>query len=248
MKYILFDCDGNVIDSEKLAMPIASEYLVSVAQRQGVSVPDATVLSLFGKPINVMMNTLSQGFGVVFKDGVEQEIHQETVRVLSEKTQPVAGIGAFLEVALGRGFKPVIVTSSSFDRVYAGLECAGLKPYFPDDMIFSAVSSFFTPRPKPHIAVYCYTLNHFGIEPHETFTSEDSLSGGGSAKGAKIPWYGNLAGRHLDGIREKHAESMLKAGAVATFSHWREMIDVLPARAGMPRVVQVPARLNALRS
>lgn len=226
MSYILFDCDGNVIDSEIIAMKIACDGLVAVAAKQGVSVPEALVLSMFGKTIPDMIRILGENYGVRFPDSIEKDLHQETVRALSVQTQPVAGIGAFLEKAKSKGHVPVIVTSSGMDRVVAGLKCAGLKSFFPNHLIFSATSHLLPGFSKPHPAIYFRAMRALKINPLRTFTTEDSASGVKAAVAANIVCFGNLAGLHISD-KQAHEKKLREAGVSGTFSSWLDMIPLI---------------------
>lgn len=230
IKNLPFDCDGNLIDSEVLAMPVASRYLVHVAEGQGVKISEDYVNGLFGKTLQDMIVLLSKDYGVTFKANVRDEIHQETVRVLSLHTKPVNGSPEFLEAVCSHDIKPYIVTSSEMDRVIAGLKCSGIKEFFPNNSIFSATTTLIPAQPKPAPEIYNYFCSVTGTRPQDTYTTEDSTSGTGSAVGARIPCFGNLAGSHLDGKRPAHAQSLMKAGAAAVFQDWRQLIEYLPYR------------------
>lgn len=226
--YILCDFDGNVADSEIVAMDVACKGLIAEAGRQGITVPYDYVFGLFGKPIQTMMEMLTAQYGVAYKPSIKKDIHAQTITALSTQSKPVAGSGAFFEAARSKGKKLVIVTSSELDRVFPSLKCTGLKGFFPDDLIFSATTTLNPPQPKSaqNAAIYLYTLKTLGIGPEDTHTSEDSPSGTGSAHLGNVACFGNLGGSHIKD-REAHAKKLLEAGAVATFTDWRELIPLL---------------------
>ncbi len=242
MPYIFYDCDGTAVNSEKIAMPIASGFLVDVARQQGRNVSTETMNAMFGKTIADMVEVLRSDYGVCFQDNVVQLIHEETVRILSEKAQETPGMRDFLTYTQDLGYTNVIVTSSAHDRVFAAMKSAGIDSFFKEEHVFSAVSTLSPPEPKPSPAIYKYALNYFGIQPHETITFEDSLSGFQSAKRAEITCYGFLGGCHVKDKCEVHAQKLLDNGAAGIIMHWDEAKHLIAPQGFVinPQLAQKP--------
>jgi|GEM_PF-5173182 len=237
MAYILFDCDGTVVNSEALAMPFVANYLVDIAQKQGVTVEPDVVKNLFGKTHYEMTWLLHNIYGIKFQEGVEELMHAEVVRMLAEKATATEGMGAFLERTVCLGHQPVIVTSSALDRVVPSLKRAGVFRYFQKDaeeLIFSAVSTLDPPEPKPSPAIYHFILNKLGIKPDETIAFEDSGSGVESADAANVPVIGYLGGSHINGNQNAIGNQLISKGAKALISSWEEAERYLPPLAHKP--------------
>jgi len=221
-KYIFLDCDGTAVDSEALAMPIASYFLIKIAREQGKDISAGYINGLFGKTVDDMMGLLERDHGVSFDSNVAEAIHQETVKILASKTKATEGMVDFIEKGYAQGSGFAIVTSSAIDRVLASLDCAGIKKFIPDNLIFSAVSTLSPPEPKPSGAIYEYALKKLGISHFEAIAYEDSVSGVMSAVNAGVAVIGYLGGSHLEGSRHEHGEKLISAGAAAAVHSWKE--------------------------
>jgi HAD superfamily hydrolase (TIGR01509 family) len=160
------------------------------------------------------------------EDELKTYVEIQEDRVIAKiraKSQPCPGISETLATLhnLDR-YILVVVSSSSFRRIRACLETAGLVQFFDDLNIFSAADSLLVPSTKPNPAVYLYALKQLGARAEECLTVEDSMSGVRAATGADLKCLGYVGSTHTPGQRTEMANHLLNAGCVEIMFHWGE--------------------------
>jgi HAD superfamily hydrolase (TIGR01509 family) len=162
---VIFDCDGVLIDSERLAVRTESQILTEL----GWPLTEAEVIDLFvGRSALYMKSVIEEKIGrpvdwqAVFEDRVREACERELV--------PVDGVIAALDEIT---VSSCVASSSSHRMLDFKLRLTGLAERFAG-RIFSADD---VAHGKPDPAVFIFAAASMGVEPRRCAVVEDSVSG-----------------------------------------------------------------------
>ncbi|MDB5491534.1 MAG: putative cytochrome pisatin demethylase [Micavibrio sp.] len=227
ISWILFDCDGTLVNSEKPAMGVAIDVLADAveAQRPMLTLDrQALVQEFTGGHFDQMLSAMESRHGVSLdKAALSADKTYRTIEALKliSATPGMANALARHDAANG---KRAIVTSSEFDRVNVSLIAAGLDGYFPADLKFSAHDTLPTPTPKPDPSIYLHALKALKTTALDSVAVEDSATGTKSARAAGIDVVGFVGADHISDVRKAVvAQSLLNAGAAVVISHMDDL-------------------------
>ena len=165
---IIFDCDGVLIDSERIVNQVFSECLAqlglhltldeTIQQFKGHTTEDCIAMAeqLLGKPIDP--DALLENYKILSNGRMENDL---------EAIPGIADVVANLN-------QPKCVASNSGHRhIKMGLEKTGLMQYFAPH-IFSATD---VAHPKPAPDLFLHAAQTMGFEPKDCVVVEDSPAG-----------------------------------------------------------------------
>lgn len=179
IKAIIFDMDGLMIDTEKLAF----EGYQHVLAKNGLTMSLTFYKSLLGKPIAGISELIYEEYGKDFDiENTIKEIHDYMDDVFENKGVPLKkGLLELLKYLKKHDYKTIVATSSKRHRVDHILELAGLNPYFDDSICGDEVS-----KGKPNPEVFLKSCEKLGVKTYETLVLEDSEAGINAAYSAAI--------------------------------------------------------------
>jgi HAD superfamily hydrolase (TIGR01509 family) len=171
---VIFDCDGVLIDSERIAV----EVDLIVLKRAGLSMTKQEVVRRFlGRSTSVMEAAIEAHQGKPLEPEVKAEFEQLYVEAFERDLEPVPGIVD----ALARLDRPTCVASSSTpESLYRKLTRVGLYDHFAG-RIFSAVE---VRSGKPAPDLFLFAAERMGADPRRCVVVEDSLYGVQAARAA----------------------------------------------------------------
>jgi HAD superfamily hydrolase (TIGR01509 family) len=196
---VIFDCDGVVVDSERVVHAVFGAFIRSL----GVHMSEAETYEHFmGRRLAECMAIVEELSGKPAPRDALDRYCAERDRVLREQVQPVAGIRAVLE-ALTIPF--CIASSGDHAKMRLTLGATKLMPLF-EGRVFSATE---VPHGKPAPDVFLYAAERMGAAPARTVVIEDSVNGvlAGCAAGMAVFGFAGLT----------PAAKLRAAGAVRTF-------------------------------
>ena len=196
-KALFFDLDGTISDTDAIHLANWLELL----RPYGIDVD-----------MNLYKEKLSSGSTQEILDELLPDLSQEEKKELIEReesgyrsrmtqTEPITGLGDFIEEARSRGISVALVSNAPKEDARNSLEGLGLKDAF-EPMIFAEDVGTEKPDPAPYKAA----LEELGIPPEEALAFEDSPSGIGGAVEAGIPVVGLSSTHGPDELREAGAE------------------------------------------
>ena len=206
---IVFDCDGVLIDSERIAHEVLIEALAefgwqldfaeAVRRFKGLSAADTV------RAIEAHLGRRLPG------DFIELE-QQRCLERFAMGLQPVPGVVAVLEnLVLPR----CVASSSSPERLARCLEQTGLANHFGGH-VYSAHQ---VARGKPFPDLFLYGARQLGVEPSRCVVIEDSVAGVQAAV---------HAGMQVLGYTDLTPAASLQAAGAEVFEHMSELPDLLP--------------------
>lgn len=206
---VIFDCDGVLIDSEAVAIPVLRSMLVEL----GASLELGEAHHRFGgRSLDQVMDEV----GAILESPPPSTFLDDFVRrsddVFRSELVPIEGVPELLE-----GLTQPFCTASNADarELRSNLKVAGLLHHF-DERMFSADDVV---HPKPAPDLYLLAARTLGAEPSQCAVVEDTPTG--VAAGA-------AAGMHVFGYTTAHsAHRLLEAGARETFTRMSELPSLL---------------------
>jgi HAD superfamily hydrolase (TIGR01509 family) len=175
---VIFDCDGVLVDSERIAVEID----LVILERVGLTMTRQEVIERFvGRSPSVMYEVIEAQLGSPPPPKLRAEFEQLYVDAYERDLVPVPGIVDALE-ELDR---PMCVASSSTpEALRRKLTKTGLYDKF-EGRIFSAVE---VRNGKPAPDLFLYAADRMGVEPTRCVVIEDSLYGvmAGRAAGMRV--------------------------------------------------------------
>jgi HAD superfamily hydrolase (TIGR01509 family) len=171
---VIFDCDGVLVDSERLS----HQVLVEMLNERGVAIGfDATVALFIGASMAAGMVTLRDLLGGEVPAGFLPEMGRRTKAAFRAGLTVVPGIEALLD-ALRQPF--CVASNGDHAKVNFTLGHTGLLPRFAG-RIFTADD---VAHPKPAPDLFLHAARTLGAAPQRTTVVEDSPTGIRAAKAA----------------------------------------------------------------
>ncbi|EKD97609.1 MAG: haloacid dehalogenase-like protein hydrolase family protein [uncultured bacterium] len=211
---LLSDCDGVIVDSEKIADKIMHEVLREAFKSEALEVH---MKDLFGRRVIDIILLLEKRLGVNLSAEKRTFMHMDIDARVGHEAHSMPKVQ---EVYESLGLPVAIVSNSAPQRLQLCVQRAGLMDLVGTN-IFSGDE---VPHPKPAPDVYLQAARVMGYSPEQCLVIEDSVTGVTAAKAAGMHVLGFLGGSH---IRSDHAEMLTKAGAHKLFDNMTELPQVI---------------------
>lgn len=191
---VLFDMDGLLIDSERLALASVEQAAAAISW----PIPDAVAHRLIGlgrdNGSRVLLAALGESFPVTPFWGAWYEDYRRRVGAgVPAKT----GATNALEALQAHNVRCAVATSTETTLARRKLEKAGLLPYF--DVV---VGRDTVAHGKPAPDLYLHAADRLGAPARQCWAFEDSLPGltAAVAAGARTHWVPDIAQIHADDL------------------------------------------------
>lgn len=197
LNYVIFDCDGVLVDSEIIANRIEAEVKTALGFPTTV---EEQISKFFGHghdspTLQAALRRLPKNYS---------EWVDEKVRVAYDTDlRAVTGIPELLS---GVRAPSCVASNSHPDWLELKLSLTGLKPFF-GNAVFSGHQ---VKRSKPAPDLFLYAASMMGWPIKGCLVIEDSIVGVTAGKAAGMVVCGLLAGSH---IQPGHAQRLIQAGA-----------------------------------
>jgi HAD superfamily hydrolase (TIGR01509 family) len=213
---IIFDCDGVLVDSEKLALEVELEVLAEL----GLTFErDDYVLRFMGLSTDAFHAAIEQeslkrlGRSIAAEVRGSERLRQVMIAHLTEVP------GALQVIAALRQPK-AIASSGSRAGLERKLKQTGLWDHFAPHVY----SADHVANAKPAPDLFLYAAGALDIQPSACLVLEDSVNGVIGAKAAGMTVWGFLGGGHAhDGLGER----LIGAGAERLVKDWPEAARLL---------------------
>ena len=213
---IIFDCDGVLVDSEKLALEVELEVLAGL----GLTFEhDDYVLRFMGLSTDAFHAAIDEeaqkrlGRSIVTEVRGSERLRQVMIEQLTEVP------GALEAISTLRRPK-AIASSGSRTGLERKLKQTGLWAHFAPH-IYSADH---VANAKPAPDLFLHAAAALGAEPRDCLVLEDSVNGVVGAKAAGMTVWGFLGGGHA---HDRLGERLIAAGAKRLVKDWPEAARLL---------------------
>ncbi len=183
---MIFDCDGVLVDSERIAVPIDIEVLA----RFGLRLSEREVVERFvGRSESVMRHAIEGHLGRALSDDWDEQFRGWYEDAYESELAPVEGIVDALDQIQGRCLT-CVASSSEPDSLQRKLELTGLLERF-DGSLFSAAE---VTNGKPAPDLFLYAAERMGVAPERCAVVEDSRHGVEAARAADMDVFAYAGG------------------------------------------------------
>jgi len=210
---VVFDCDGTLIDSER----VHAKALQGALARWGIVLGVEEVRSQStGIANDDFLRRVSRERGVPLPEDAEMIVENIASQLIVQEVRPIEGAGELLGHLAANGIGLAVASNSSRRLVREMLQAVGFAPLF-DDRI---VTRDDVPAPKPAPDVYLQAARLLETRSDDTIAVEDSTVGIIAAR---------EAGMRVIGLRPPaaifSAADLTRAGACAVIGSLRELKD-----------------------
>jgi HAD superfamily hydrolase (TIGR01509 family) len=206
---VIFDCDGVVVDSERIVHEIFGRFIRSL----GADLDTARMNELFlGRRLEDCLEIVEGITGQPAPRDALDRYRAERDRVLRERVRPVDGVREVLESLT---VPYCIASSGDHAKMRTTLGATGLLPLF-EGRLFSGTE---VARGKPAPDVFLLAAERMGAAPARTAVIEDSVNGvlAGCAAGMTVFGFAGLV----------PAADLAAARAFRTFTRMRDLPALL---------------------
>ncbi|SHM37372.1 HAD family hydrolase [Flavobacterium saccharophilum] len=208
VKCIIFDCDGVLVDTEK----IGNEILLSMAAEHGFEMKIEDAYSNFnGRNLKECFLHVEDSIGKKLPDTFESEYRERSFEAFKTQVKPMDGVVAFIDKLK---IPYCVASSGPVDKIRLNLEVAGLLEKF-EGKIFS---SYQIKSWKPEPGIFLHAAKEMGFDIKDCIVVEDSKAGvmAGISGGFKV--YGFANG---------HNNEELEKGGAILFKSYEELSILL---------------------
>ena len=213
---IIFDCNGVLVESERIAAAVAAEEFTRAGFRM---TPEVAARFFFGRRPADMFAMVEAATKRKLPVNFASRVTAATLARLRAELRPMPHAGYALTWLRG---PKCVASSSTLDRIRASLEMTGLARFF--DHVFSASE---VPNGKPAPDIFLHAAERVGIVAEDCLVVEDSPAGVSAAVAAGMTAIGFVGGSHAGG---ELGGRLIKAGArtiVADLRHLKSAVVAL---------------------
>jgi HAD superfamily hydrolase (TIGR01509 family) len=167
---IVFDCDGVLVDSERLSIRVDAMFL----DRLGWPMGEVEIVERFvGRSDADMRAVIEEHLGGPIPADIDEEFDRLYRETFEAELTPVDGIIEALDAIVAAGIPICVASSGGHAKIKRSLELTGLTQYF-GDRIFSA-SDVANGKPAPDL--FLHAASRMGAAPARCAVIEDSAFG-----------------------------------------------------------------------
>lgn len=183
---VIFDCDGVLVDSERLSIRLDVEFLA----RLGWPLTEADVIERWvGTTDRQMRREIEEHLG---RDiGAEwDEFSDRYIAAFAAELRPVDGVLEAVTAIQAAGYETCVASSGGHDKIRRNLALTGLRDRFAE-RIFSGDD---VEHGKPAPDLFLHAAAAMGADPARTAVVEDSRHGVAAARAAGMWTYAFAGG------------------------------------------------------
>jgi HAD superfamily hydrolase (TIGR01509 family) len=213
LELVIFDCDGVLVDSERISVRIDAVVLAEL----GWPLTEAEVVERFmGRTEEYMLSEIEAQLGRALGDDWDSRFRHLYREAFEAELGPVDGVVEALDRIAAT---TCVASSGSHEKIRYSLGLAGLYERF-EGRIFSA-SEVANGKPAPDL--FLHAAERMGVEPAACAVVEDSRYGVEAARAAGMRAFG-----YAGGLTPRHR---LEGPGTVVFDDMRELPGLLrPAR------------------
>lgn len=184
---VFFDCDGTLVDSERLCC----EAYVLMFAHFGVTVSyDVMFKKYKGVKLYEIIDIINREHGLqAGKEEMEKVFRQHVARLFDEKLEPIEGARALLESIT---VPMCVVSNGPVTKMQHSLGLTGLLPFMGEKLF----SGYDLQRWKPDPALLYHAADKMQVPVSSCILVEDSVAGVQAGIAANIPVYYYCADPH----------------------------------------------------
>jgi len=201
---LLFDCDGVLVDSEKIYVEVEREHLARIGLTYGLDEYMSRFQGLAGEDFFAALDSDHQALGKgPLPETFGSELDAATMARINSELSEISGIKSLLEAHHG---PRAVASSSRLQRLIHKLQHTGLHEFFAPH-IYSGEQ---VDKGKPAPDLFLFAAGKLAVDPRNCLVIEDSANGVKAGLAAGMTVWGFVGGGHS---HTGHADSLTAAGA-----------------------------------
>lgn len=184
---VIFDCDGVLVDSERLTVAVEARLLTELGWSVTV---DDVVEQLMGRSDASVRKIMAERIGEAKAAEVDRRLVPEVTQAFHDELAPIAGVIDVIDALEHAGVATCIASSGTHQKMELTLGLTGLRDRF-ESRIYSATE---VERGKPAPDLFLHAAASMGHAPSESAVIEDSTPGVRGAVAAGMTCYGFAGG------------------------------------------------------
>lgn len=213
VELVIFDCDGVLVDSERIAIRVDIEVL---AELGWTLTEDEVVERFVGRSDEDMTRAIEQHLGITLPNAWDAQFTPRYREAMAELTV-VDGVPEVLTAVETAGLAFCVASNGSHAKVEHSLALTGLRGRFAD-RVFSVDD---VGRAKPEPDLFLHAAATMGIAPESCAVVEDSRYGVAAARAAGMRVFGYGGG--------VTPPAWLEGPDTVVFHHMRDLPELLGA-------------------
>jgi HAD superfamily hydrolase (TIGR01509 family) len=214
---IIYDCDGTLIDSERLVARICMEEIHALGLTQWTM--DRYFASFVGMPGHVGWGRVAEDLGRPLPDGLNARVDDRIHALMRTELETLPGAR---DAILAIGGSRCVASSTSQPHLTDNIRHVGLHDLFGDH-IFSASQ---VRRAKPAPDVFLFSASQMGHDPADCIVVEDSVPGALAGIRAGMRVVGFTGAAHDPALMDR---LLRVAGVVSVAKHMNELPALIRA-------------------
>ena len=197
---VIFDCDGVLVDSEK----ISNDVLARMLRAEGLPTTlEQARRDYQGLLLGEIVDAVEARLGRPLLDNWIAHYEHERSEVFRRELRAVPGVEEVVSRVTDAGLKVCIASQGKLEKTRLSLDLTGLRHLFAETALFSSHS---VPRGKPHPDLFLQAAYAMGVEPTSCVVIEDTPSGVTAAVRAGMRVFGYAADSDAAALRDAGAE------------------------------------------
>lgn len=179
-KLVIFDCDGVLVDSEKITKSFVIERLNS----EGIKVAIEEINHFFnGQALNLVFKDIESRFGTTLPSVFDDEFKNIIEKQFEKYLVPIPHVAFALE---SLECDLCVASSSPLERIFKSLRLVGLDKFFRNNVFSSYEINSWKPEPR----IFEHAAESMNYSVNECVVVEDSPMGALAAKRAGMKCLG----------------------------------------------------------
>ncbi|EST31562.1 hypothetical protein N566_20585 [Streptomycetaceae bacterium MP113-05] len=173
MRYelVIFDNDGVLVDSERIANRVLAAYLTELGHPTTL---EESIRNFMGSSIGRIHEVVRRRTGRPLPGAFDDTLHRRTFDAFRRELLPVDGVSGVLDSLESEQVPYCVASSGTHDRIRVSLRKTGLYGRFGESRIFSAED---VRRGKPAPDLFLHAADVMGVPPERCAVVEDSPLG-----------------------------------------------------------------------
>jgi HAD superfamily hydrolase (TIGR01509 family) len=172
IKAVIFDMDGTIADSEKIAQKVTREFF----KKRGIVLTREEEKIMFGLNWKDLVKEILNSRGHEYKQSIKNTLKERYVRTMRKEVKALPGVYDLLE-EISTNLKIGLATNSRRREVDIIFNKLGFHKYF-----HLALARDHVKKGKPDPEIYLKAADIFKVKPSECVVFEDSIIGLRAAK------------------------------------------------------------------
>ncbi len=208
---IIFDCDGVLVDSEKISQEVWVDFLNKYDIKLNPREFQRRYIGLDGVRVKLLVE---KEFNIVLPEDFLDNVKKKKKEIYKKRLTLIKGVSNCLNLL--DDYIMCVASANSVDTLRYIMELVGISHFFGDNLF----SAELVEKGKPAPDLFLYISNKFSINPNNCIVIEDTVNGINAGKSANMQVLGFVGGSHCD---EDYIERLKSSNPIGFLSEMREL-------------------------